>query len=60
MLAPRVVGKRSDGAGEIVLTRDRYVRHAYGRTWLRFVGVDRVEHVKRLLDDLASSAAVER
>ncbi len=58
LLVPEIVRKRSDGAGEIILTRDRYVRRAYGRTWLRFVGVDRVEHVKRLLDGLSASAAV--
>jgi hypothetical protein len=57
LLAPEIASKRRDGAGEIVLTRDRYARCIYGRTWLRFVGVDRVEHVKRLLDGLAAGAA---
>jgi len=56
LLAPEVVRKRRDGAGEIVLTRNPCVRRACGRTWLRFVGVRRVEHVKRLLDELAASA----
>lgn len=60
LLAPEIVRKRSDGAGEIILTRDRYGRRVHGRTWLRFVGVDRVEHIKRLLDGLAASAAVQR